>query len=340
MDRNPARGPELPELRSREATFVAGVWLTFVVTAAGVGYLVLTWRHPHRLALLVLFCLGFLFGLVLGLMPRKRIVRSPLCEVFFLSWTFLDFALIVLATVIDGGTSSPLLLFLVVPVVFAATTYPVGSVLIVGAVAVSGYLILAVAVGGSGWGQRTVYAVVLACTAAMSAWQAQSQNRQRQALHDIARSDPLTGCLNRRGFEERAAAEIKDSVRRGRQGAILVLDLDHFKTVNDQHGHAAGDELLRWVVHTLKGLIRPTDLVGRLGGDEFAVLYTNIAPQDADNSSMRLSRALKERAASSVGVASYPLDGTQFEALMNTADLRLYATRRAVREPQQALAPA
>jgi len=162
----------------------------------------------------------------------------------------------------------------------------------------------------------------------MSAWQARNHDRQRAALTEVSRSDPLTGCLNRRGFEERAHAEIGAGARKVRHGAVLLLDLDHFKQVNDLHGHGAGDELLCWVVETLRRTIRPSDAIGRLGGDEFAVLFVDIDPAAAHDSAARVSEALRERAPCSLGLACFPLDGSGLEELTRQADARLYASRR------------
>jgi diguanylate cyclase (GGDEF)-like protein len=108
---------------------------------------------------------------------------------------------------------------------------------------------------------------------------------------------------------------------------VLLLDIDHFKPVNDRHGHAAGDELLCWVVETLGKVIRPADSVGRLGGDEFAVLFADIAPADSLECARRIKLALSERAPSSIGIATFPLDGSTLEELARQADLRLYASR-------------
>jgi len=72
----------------------------------------------------------------------------------------------------------------------------------------------------------------------MSAFQARNHDRQRAALTRVSRADPLTGCLNRRGFEERAIAEISSATRRCSEGAVLLLDIDHFKPINDRLGHA------------------------------------------------------------------------------------------------------
>jgi predicted signal transduction protein with EAL and GGDEF domain len=177
-----------------------------------------------------------------------------------------DLALIVLGSGADGGTRSPLALVFFIPVVFSAMSYPLGSVAAVAGLSVAGYMGLAVFVGGEQWSYEALFAVMLLCTGTMSAWQARNHDRERAALMEVSRADPLTGCLNRRGFEESAVAEIGASERRAGQGAVLLLDLDHFKQVNDERGHAAGDELLCWIVRTLARVLRPTDSIGRVGG--------------------------------------------------------------------------
>jgi diguanylate cyclase (GGDEF)-like protein len=314
-------------LRMRVATFAAGIWLSYVVCGTSAVYLALTWQRPHRTLIAALFGAGFLGAAIVSCLPRERIVRSRFRETFFLSWSLVDLTLIALGTLADGGTGSPLALIFFIPVVFAAMSYPLGSVLLVGGLSVAGYLSVAVVVGGADWAYQALFAVMLACTGAMSAWQARNHDRQRGALMEVSRADPLTGCLNRRGFEERAIAVLGAAARDGGEGAVLVLDVDHFKEVNDRHGHAAGDELLRWVVETLKGSIRPVDAIGRIGGDELAVLFADISPMDALERTTRLGEALSERAPCSVGVATFPMDGTELEELMRQADVRLYASR-------------
>jgi diguanylate cyclase (GGDEF)-like protein len=314
-------------LRMRVATFSAGIWLSYVVCASSAAYLTLTWQLPHRTLLAALFGAGFAGAVIVSCLPRERIVRGTYREAFFLGWSLLDLALIIAGSLVDGGTGSPLALLFFIPVVFAAMSYPLGSVLIVGGLSVAGYLLLAVTVGGAQWAYQAVFAVTLACTGAMSAWQARNHDNQHSALMEVSRADPLTGCLNRRGFEERAVAVLAAAARQSSRGAVLVLDVDHFKRVNDRHGHAAGDELLRWVVQTLKSSVRPADAIGRIGGDELAVLFPDIDPVDALESTSRLLEALSERAPCSAGMAVFPADGMELEELMRQADLRLYASR-------------
>lgn len=314
-------------LRMRVATFSAGIWLSYVVCGTSYVYLGLTWQRPYRPLIAALFGVGFLGAVVVSFLPRERIVRSRFREPFFLCWSVIDLVLITLAALADGGTSSPLALVFFIPVVFAAMSYPLGSVLAVGGLSVAGYMTNALVVGGGGLPQEALFAVMLACTGAMSVWQSRNHDRQRLALMEVSRADPLTGCLNRRGFAERAAAVLAAAARDAGEGAVLVLDVDHFKQVNDHHGHAAGDELLRWVVETLKRSVRPADAIGRLGGDEFAVLFADIAPVDALESASRLLEALSERAPCSIGMAAFPMDGMELEELMRQADMRLYASR-------------
>lgn len=321
-------------LRMREATIATGVWLTYVVGGLGEIYVALTLQRSNRPALAALFGAAIVATTIISLLPRERVVRSRYREVFFLSWSALDLVLIALLTLADGGTGSPLVLVFFVPVVFSSMSYPLASVAAVGGFSVASYLTLAVTVGGSSWSYQAAFAVVLTCTGVMSAWQAQNHSRQREALAEISRADPLTGCLNRRGFEERAVAEINGATRQHRHGAVMVLDLDHFKPVNDRYGHAVGDELLCWVVHTLEHMVRPGDAVGRLGGDEFAVLFAEIEPADALLSAERIKEALGERAPSSVGLATFPLQGIELEGLMRQADVQLYASRHGRCKPE------
>lgn len=317
---------DVTALRMRQATIAAALWMTGGVAVLGTLYAALTWQRPHRIELLALFAISVLSALPVYAM-REQIVHSRFREPFFLSWTLSDFVMLVVGTLLDHGTASPLVLVFFMPVVFSSMSYPLGSVAVVGAVSVLSYLFVAFTAGGSSWPYQVGFAFALLCTAAMSVWQAQNHKRQRLTLEAVSRTDALTGCLNRRGFQERALAQIGTMRRRGGQGAIVMLDIDHFKPVNDTLGHAAGDELLCWVAETLQRVVRPSDAVGRLGGDEFAVMLPDILPEQADASAQRIAEALGVRAPASLGLASYPHDGADLESLTRSADARLYASR-------------
>ena len=117
--------------------------------------------------------------------------------------------------------------------------------------------------------------------------------------------------------------------RHGQRGALVVLDIDHFKPVNDTFGHAAGDELLCWFAQTLEQAVRPADAVGRLGGDEFAAIFPLTSAMRRRMAGVdRIVQALAERAPASLGLAAFPDDGTTLEELTRCADARLYSSRR------------
>ncbi len=169
-------------LNMRVATFGAGVWLSYFVCATSTIYIILTWQLPNRTALAVLFGAGIAAAAVVAQLPRERIVRSRFREAFFLAWSLLDLALIALAALADGGTGSPVALVFFIPVVFAAMSYPLWSVALVGGLTVASYLTLAVTVGGAPWAYQATFAAMLTCTGAMSAWQARNHARQSQVL--------------------------------------------------------------------------------------------------------------------------------------------------------------
>ena len=109
-------------------------------------------------------------------------------------------------------------------------------------------------------------------------WRDQQKIRSTELLH-LAQHDALTGIGNRALFELRMAHALKQSRRNASTIGLMLIDIDHFKTVNDQYGHAIGDLLLKKVASELKSLSRESDTVIRLGGDEFAIILTNLENQ-------------------------------------------------------------
>lgn len=165
-------------------------------------------------------------------------------------------------------------------------------------------------------------------------------------LEVLAATDPLTGLYNRRHFMARSRAEVSKAARTGAPIAVLALDIDHFKRINDRFGHAAGDDVLKVIAHGVSTQLRPTDLIGRWGGEEFMVLLpaTDTAQAYAIAERIRLAvEALKVasggtdiQATLSIGVAEYPLDGSGLDVVFNRADERLYGAKHAGRNRVEA----
>ena len=159
-----------------------------------------------------------------------------------------------------------------------------------------------------------------------------------ERLGEMARTDALTGVLNRRGFDERLALEVARSRRSASSFALLVGDLDHFKRLNDRHGHQAGDDVLRRVGAILRGSVRLVDAVARTGGEEFAALLPDTDEKGARILAERM-RNLVERSfydepapiTISFGVASFDHEIRTADHLSAAADAALYAAKNAGR---------
>jgi diguanylate cyclase len=113
------------------------------------------------------------------------------------------------------------------------------------------------------------------------------------ALVELSSKDALTGLANRRAFEMALAREVDRVARSGEPALLLALDIDHFKRVNDTHGHGAGDLVIRAVAHALLDCVRPMDLVARLGGEEFAIILPNCASTFGETVAERVRRRVE-----------------------------------------------
>jgi diguanylate cyclase (GGDEF)-like protein len=318
---------DFSEVKFRLRIAGARIWLTYLIAAVFAAYAVGTWDGTERLALVAVAGGYLAWGMLVRLLPLEKIVHSRSHDIFFLAWSAAEVGAIAAAMTIDGGSDSPLAALLFIPLVVVALTYPPMLVLAVGTLELLVYLMIAVNVGGRDDLSLSLFAVSLGITALVCAWQTRIRDAQRDELNRISRADPLTGCLNRRGFLERLEAEVDEAGRTGRAFTLVALDLDRFKAVNDTEGHAAGDELLRWTVERLSESLRPMDSVGRLGGDEFALLIPGAARPEALTLVGRINRVLTDRAPCSLGIACYPTDGTDVEELQRQADVELYAAK-------------
>jgi diguanylate cyclase (GGDEF)-like protein len=173
-----------------------------------------------------------------------------------------------------------------------------------------------------------VSAVMTLVLAAAVAERKEAEDRLRR----LAVSDPLTGLANYRQLAQALDAEIKRSSRTDRPFAVVLMDLDGLKQINDQYGHLVGSLALRRVAETLLGSCRGIDTAARFGGDEFAL----VLPETGDAAAWNVARRVADRVAGdgeqpplsvSVGVAMHPRDGATLEALLNAADRSLYDTK-------------
>jgi diguanylate cyclase (GGDEF)-like protein len=155
----------------------------------------------------------------------------------------------------------------------------------------------------------------------------------RQAHHDV-----LTGLPNRLLFQDRLQQALQLARRRDGRLAVMFLDLDHFKQINDRQGHDAGDEILRQVARSVLSAVRASDTVCRIGGDEFVVLLPYLhGPEDAAEVGRHIIAAVSQpyrigttsvRVSFSIGVAVFPADGEDEATLMRRADTAMYAAKR------------
>ncbi|MCX7171861.1 MAG: GGDEF domain-containing protein, partial [Proteobacteria bacterium] len=161
--------------------------------------------------------------------------------------------------------------------------------------------------------------------------------RAEDKLTQLAHFDVLTGLPNRMLFFDRLEHALAEAQRNHTWAAVMFVDLDRFKHINDTLGHAAGDDLLRQVAERLKQSVRASDTVGRLGGDEFAIVLSNLAMAlDADaparkiierfNEPFRLNQA-EHFVTASIGIALFPDDSTDQDALIKNADTAMYSAK-------------
>jgi diguanylate cyclase (GGDEF)-like protein len=163
------------------------------------------------------------------------------------------------------------------------------------------------------------------------------QSRRINYLEHLAHSDELTGLHNRRAFLGELRLALANARRYGENGALVFVDLDGFKDINDVHGHAAGDAVLKQVATMLRDLVRETDVVSRLGGDEFAILLTRTNSENAFRRARIIERALNRAVAdfddktlpiaASFGIEVFT--GRDDEAaLLDRADKAMYERKR------------
>ena len=164
----------------------------------------------------------------------------------------------------------------------------------------------------------------------------QLRKQEAQLLH-LATHDPLTDLCNRNEFGRVLEQHLAEARRYGNHGAVLWLDLDGFKEINDGLGHKVGDDLLASLAHRMRATVRDSDVLARLGGDEFAVLYLNVDVDQAQIAAARLLEAIRKhtaviggeilRATASLGIVLFPDHGTGSSELLMKADMAMYRAK-------------
>jgi diguanylate cyclase (GGDEF)-like protein len=156
------------------------------------------------------------------------------------------------------------------------------------------------------------------------------------SLQKAAHHDPLTNLLNRRGFNSLFAEKLDEHAEQGRDMAVMFLDIDHFKRINDSLGHDAGDELLQVIAQRIRSAVREGDAIARFGGDEFCILASLEQQDDARLLAQRVMQTMKEPIAlagrsmvmtTSIGISLFPEDGDVSEELLKHADMALYQSK-------------
>ena len=278
---------------------------------------------------------------VLGLLPAPFILRAPWQR--FPSWVLhvpivIGTAIICLVVcTLDLAFSA----YYAFAAVFVAITYPRWQPVLAHLSLISAAMVVPIFVGQQTGKPALVIAMVTApsllLVAGIVGWLTARLEEGREAYLNLSRRDELTGVGNYRSLHERLVEEISRHERGTRRFALVLIDLNEFKQVNELHGHLEGDRVLAEVGRTLREGVRAGDIVFRQGGDEFSVLAPDTVPKEAEELAARLRIRLEGIAgvdpqlSACTGIAVFPDDGETSSDLLGFADMRLFASKREYR---------
>ena len=349
--------PDAMDARSRQVLWLRQLYAGLMGFVGGGGaalyYVFRTWdTGPHRvwIALLAIFTIAQAFAVWFArgffVTPRQR-------ENLFIAGVLICYVVIATTSALDGGIESPISLIWVLPSVFLLMGFSKAAIVTCGSIAVGLYLIVAwITPGGTGSAAFAVQLVVLVNAVFMVLLGAIAREERervltavRNQLSVLATIDSLTGCINQQAFSHIAATEMARAVRYQHVISMLALDVDNFKSVNDEHGHIVGDEVLRQLGMALRASVRATDIVARMGGDELLVLCPETDLKAAIELAERLQATAKElkipfKVTLSVGICSLRPKIADPQQLREYADRALYEAKRQGRDRYAVFTPA
>ena len=339
------------ERRSTAVERDRAIWRTYArtghllnafVLVIDTAYVLATWGSGSHRALLLGLNIAALVGVVVAylVVPETTVAASSRRDLIFGVWMLTGAALVTTAAWADGGFTSPLVWLLPISVMFTAVAHRPAMVWLSGCFAMAGYAILVVtspaSAGPAATLTRLAYLAVLtfaAASAARSRWDHHdAQAEAHDVLSRLADIDGLTGVLNHRAFHEQLAVELAACEQRALRATVLLIDLDHFKAINDRYGHGVGDDVLRAVSAAIASAVRDGDIVGRVGGEEFAVCLGATSTPEAHHIAERVRAAVAEISdpepiTASIGIGTSDLEQPLPADLLGRADEALYLAK-------------
>lgn len=328
------------ERRLKLQHLYAGLAAYVGVSIALLVYCFNTWSQPHRPLILIIGLLALAQVPVIWWL-RQRIIDSRFRQTFFVVWNLISYLLILPLCLLDGGANSPLMLAWYLPIVYLSLGYTTRLIIYCGSVCIVMFLLVA-------WNTPAPFPtmlftlqliLLLDCLLLILLGSSSREKRDaylaqlRDKLEVLATTDSLTGCLNHRTFTQTIARETRRAARFHRNISFLAVDVDHFKRINDECGHLAGDVLLEKLGQLMREVVRETDLAGRLGGDEFGVLCPETDRDEAIRIAERLRTAFQELPVEvgttlSIGICTLCPTSETPDLLRQLADAALYEAKK------------
>ncbi len=319
---------------------------------AGLYYVFRTWDSgPNRawIALLGVFVIAQALAVWFS---RRSFVTATQRGRLFIGWNITAYVVIATASALDGGIGSPIALIWVLPTIYLLMGFSRAAILFCGSIAIGLYLVVAWFTRGSlDFAAFTMQVVVLVDAVFMVLLGAVAREEREGVLTAVwnqlsvlATVDSLTGCINQQAFTHISATEVTRAVRYQHEISMLALDVDHFKSVNDEHGHLMGDDVLRQLGAAIRASVRGTDIVARVGGDELLVL----CPETDERAAIELAERLRSLARQlpvpvkvtlSVGICTLRPKTPDPQQLREYADRALYEAKRQGRDRYAVFTP-